>query len=97
MQSQQASAHPLRFFCPDAQPEQMHPFCECARVGEDSVVVCLGVQFPVSKHQHSARSTKSANVSEQIEMIQSDLERLHPSHGKSSHGAVITIGERAER
>jgi hypothetical protein len=66
---------------------------ECAGFGEHAVVISFRIEFAVSENEHPARAAESTNVRKQIQMIQCDLERLHPSHGESSHGAVTAIGK----
>src|SRR5215469_8368958 len=86
-------AHPLRLYRSDTHPEQVYFLGECRRIGKDTVVIGLGIHLAVS--EHAARSTESTNVRKEIEMIQRDLERLHASHGKARHRAVIAVRNRS--
>src|SRR5205823_10564386 len=45
---------------------------------------------------HPACATESANVGKEIEMIESNLECLHPSHRKTGHRTMIAIRKSAE-
>src|SRR6266550_3518328 len=93
MEPFQASTHSFRLLCPDAQPQQMHLLRECGRVSKYTVVISLGIELSVSQHEHPASSTETSNVGEEIKMIERNPERLHSSHGKAGHRAVIAIGE----
>ena len=96
VQSLESCAHSLRLVGSDAEPEQVHLLGECRRINEHSVVVGLGIQFPISEHEHPARSTEAANVREQIHVIKRDLERLHATHREAGHGAMVAIRKCAE-
>src|SRR6185436_7086687 len=96
MKSLNSCTHSLRLYSSDAQPEQAHFLGECGRIGKYPVVIALGIQFPVPKHEHPARSAESTDVGKEIEMIQRDLERLHSSHRKAGHRPVIAIRNRPE-
>ena len=91
MQSLQSRTHSLRFICPDTQPKQVHSLCERSRIGKHSVVIGLGIEFSIAYNEHPACSTESPNVGKEVQMIQGDLKRLHASHGKACHGAVVAI------
>jgi hypothetical protein len=57
------------------------------RVGKYTAVISLGIELSVSQHEHPASPTETADVREEIKMIERNLERLHSSHGGSpSHG-----------
>ena len=74
----------------------MHFFGEHGRISKDSVVVGLRIQFSIPRHEHPPGSAEAANIREQVQMIQRDLERLHASHREASHCAMIAISERPE-
>src|SRR5439155_14077014 len=82
VQSQNACPHPFWLLRAHAEPEQVYFFREPRRIGKDSVVVGFRIQFPVSQYEHPSRATESADIREEIEMVERDLERLHPSHRK---------------
>src|SRR5690348_14984672 len=71
-------------------------FCKRGWIGKDSVKIGLWIELAVPEHQRTSGTAKSADVGEEIEMIQSDLKRLHSTHRKAGHGAMIAIGQRAE-
>src|SRR5579864_2535047 len=85
MQFLESCAHSLRLIGSNTEPEQMHFLGKRYWISEHSVVVGLGIQFPISEHEHPARSAEAANVREEIEMIQRDLEGLHTSQRRRSH------------
>src|SRR5439155_8468043 len=93
VQPQESRPHPFRLFCPYTDPEQVDFLRECGGISKYAVVVGLGIEFAVAKDEHPARSTESADVGKEIEMIERDLERLHAAHGESGHRAVIAIGK----
>src|SRR5271157_6071455 len=93
MQSLESRAHSLRLICPDTHPEQVHFLGERSRISKYSVVVGFGIQFPIAKDEHPARSTESANVGKEIEVIERYLKCLHASHRKACHCTMIAIRE----
>ena len=42
-----------------------------------------------------ARPAEAADVGEQIEMLERDLERLHAAHGEPGHRPVLAVRDRA--
>src|SRR5208283_148032 len=90
-QSLESRTHSLRLLCPDTHPQQVHFLGKRSRISKYAVVIGLGIQFPVPKHEHPTSSAESANIGKEIEMIQRNLERLHSSHQKARHGAVVAI------
>src|SRR5215831_11007110 len=91
MEAQQARTHSFWLVRSDAQPQQMHLLCECGGIGKYAVVIRPGIEFPVAEDEHPSSSAESANVGEEIKMIEGDLEGLHSSHRKPRHGTVIAI------
>src|SRR6476646_395216 len=96
MKSLKSRAHSLRLYRSDAQPEQEHLPGECIGISKCSVEIRFGIEFPVPRREHPARSAESADVRKEIEMIQCDLKRLHSSHRKPSHRPVNAIRNRPE-
>jgi len=76
----ESCTHSFRLIGSDPEPEQVHFPGECSGIGERSVIVGFGIQFAIAQHEHAAGSTEAADVGEEIEMIQRDLESLHTTH-----------------
>src|SRR5215475_5142075 len=87
VQSLESCAHSFWLIRSYAKPEQLHSLGEYCRISKHSVVVGLGIEFSISEHEHPARSTETANVRKEIQMIQRDLERLHATQNNAAIGA----------
>ena len=90
-----AVVHSLAFGRADSQPDEMHLFVELVGVGHDAVVGRFRVKLRAA--ESSARPAESADVAEQIQMPQRDLECLHAAHRESRHRPMVAIGDRAIR
>src|SRR5579884_4176671 len=72
----------------------MHPFCKRRWVSKRSVEVCFWIEGMVAQHECSA--AESADIREQIEMVEGDLIRLKAAHRKAGHGPVVAVRKRPE-
>src|SRR5579862_489398 len=96
MQILQSGLHPFRLVGSYADPQEMNPLRESRRIGHCSLVGGLRIELIISRQEWIGRSAESAHVREQVEVIERHLEGLHAAHRKTSHGAVIAIGDGAE-
>src|ERR1022692_4099423 len=92
-----AGVHLCGFFSSYADPEQVYLPGKGYGIGQSAVecrrqVWLLGA----AQHHHSARAAESANVGEEVEVIECNLERLHAAHRQPGHGAMITVGDGPE-
>src|SRR5690606_567721 len=96
MEAPDTLAHPLGFCRSDAEPQYVDFLCERLRIREDAVVVDLRVELAIPKHERAAGTAEAADVRKQIEVVERDLEGLHPAHRKAGHRAIVPIGQRTE-
>ncbi len=79
-------AHSRRLIRPHANPEQVHFLAECWRISEHSVVSVLRSSFRLPRTSILC-SAEAADVREEIQMIQRDLEGPHLAHRWACHRA----------
>src|ERR1700721_649040 len=97
VQLDDAGVHLCRFLSSYADPEQVNLLGKGSGIGQSTVEGRLQVWLlAAAQHHHSARAAESANVGEEVEVIECDLERLHATHRKPGHGAMITVGDGPE-
>ena len=80
VQSHDALPHPFGFLCPDTDPEQMNTLSESGGIGHCAIEDRLRVQRVTARRKHVACAAESADVGEEIEMVESHMECLHPAH-----------------
>ena len=76
----------------DAQPEDAHPPVERVRVRHDAAVGRLRVEGGAA--EAAAAPAEAAEVGEQVEMLERDLERLHAAHREPGHRPALAVRDR---
>ena len=71
----------------------LHLLVELVRVGHDAAVGRLRVEGGAA--EAAAPAAEAADVGEQVEVLERDLERLHAAHREPGHRAVLAVGDRA--
>src|SRR4051812_40950090 len=90
VQRQQARTHSLRLLRTYTQPKQMDFTSERRGITEGPVVITLRIELFLSRQERTA-TAEAADVREQIEVIQGDLEGFHPTQRQSGHRAMIAV------
>src|ERR1700744_2666714 len=85
VQFEHAGSHLRGLFGSYTDPQKMDPLCKGRGISESTVECGLHVRLLRVRHQQTAGSAESADVREQVEMVEGGLEGLHPSHRESSH------------
>src|SRR5580658_8890069 len=88
VQLSQPRLQPGRLLGADANPEQMYALGKGGRIGERAVEGCLWVEFLVAEHHRAGSTAETADVREELEVIEGHLEGLHAAHRQSGHGAM---------
>src|SRR5450756_140390 len=81
VQSDDAGTHLSGLFGSHTDPQQVDPFRKGRWISECSVEGCLHIQLLSVHHQQPACTTESADIGEEIEMVEGDMEGLHAAHG----------------
>jgi hypothetical protein len=88
--------HHRGFVRTHANPQQMDSLRERGGIGQRAMKIRFGIECTVTQHELTCRSAETANVREQVQMIECYLECLHASHREAGHGAMIAIGNGSE-
>src|SRR3569833_413345 len=95
VQSLEPGTHSLWLPSTHTQPEEVDLPGEGRRLSEHPVIVRLRIELAIREHE-AAGATESADVGEQVEMMQRDLKSLHAAHREAGHRTMIAIGAGSE-